>query len=67
METSKNRALRGVSIVQSAHDTMKVLKAEHDRRRKGRVKQDDLLFPSAEDANKPVEIRKTWTTAPETR
>ncbi len=56
-----------MSIVQSAHDTMKVLKAEHDRRRKGRVKQDDLLFPSAEDANKPVEIRKTWTTAPETR
>ncbi len=63
LETTKNGEPRGVPIVQSAHDAIKVLRAEHARQHKGRVKQDALLFPSEDDSNKPVEIRKAWTTA----
>ena len=63
LETTKNGEPRGVPIVQSAHDAIKVLKAEHIRQHKGRVKQDALLFPSEDDPKKPVEIRKAWTTA----
>ena len=63
LETTKNGEPRGVPIVQSAHDAIKALRAEHARQHKGRVKQDALLFPSEDDANKTVEIRKAWTTA----
>ena len=63
LETTKNGEPRGVPIVQSAHDAIKALRAEHARQHKGRVKQDALLFPSEDDSNKPVEIRKAWTTA----
>lgn len=63
LETTKNGEPRGVPIVQSAHDAIKVLKAEHARQHKGRVKLDALLFPSEDDPKKPVEIRKAWTTA----
>ena len=63
LETTKNGEPRGVPIVQSAHDAIKALRAEHTRQHKGRVKQDALLFPSEDEPKKPVEIRKAWTTA----
>ena len=63
LKTTKNGEPRGIPVVKSTLEAIRALKAEHDRRHMGRVKHDALLFPSEEDVDKPVEIRKAWTTA----
>ena len=63
LETTKNGEPRGIPIVRSAYTAIKALKKEHVRPRKGRVHQEALLFPSEDDPQKPVEIRKAWNTA----
>jgi integrase len=63
LETTKNREPRGVPLVKNACVAIKALRQEHAAKNDGHVKADHLLFPSEEDADKPVEIRKAWETA----
>lgn len=62
LETTKNGEPRGVPLVTQACVAIKTLHKEHAKKHRGHVKPDALLFPSEDDANKPVEIRKAWET-----
>jgi len=61
--TTKNGEPRGVPLVKNACVAIKALRQAHAAKNSGKVKTDRLLFPSEDDANKPVEIRKAWETA----
>lgn len=63
LETTKNGEPRGVPLVKNACVAIKVLRQAHAANNGGKVKTDRLLFPSEDDADKPVEIRKAWETA----
>lgn len=63
LKTTKNGEPRGVPLVKNAYVAIKAMRAEHAKQHRGHVKGDALLFPSEDDANIPVEIRKAWETA----
>jgi len=62
LETTKNGEPRGVPLVKNACVAIKAMRTEHTKLHKGRIKGGALLFPSEDDAEKPVEIRKAWET-----
>jgi integrase len=61
--TTKNGEPRGVPLVKNACVAIKAMRQQHAAKNDGKVKADFLLFPSEDDADKPVEIRKAWETA----
>ena len=62
LETTKNGEPRGVPLVKHACSAIKAMRKEHASKNRGHVQTASLLFPSEEDASKPVEIRKAWAT-----
>ncbi len=62
LETTKNGERRGVPLVRNACEAIKAMRAAHAAQHRGRVQGDALLFPSEDDAQVPVEIRKAWET-----
>lgn len=58
LETTKNGERRGVPLVRNACEAIKAMRAAHAAQHRGRVQGDALLFPSEDDAQVPVEIRK---------
>jgi len=63
LETTKNGEPRGVPLVKNACAAIKLLRNSHAKQHGGHVKRDALLFPSEDDTEIPVEIRKAWETA----
>lgn len=63
LETTKNGERRGVPLVRNACEAITAMRVEHAKQHRGHVKGDALLFPSEDDAEVPVEIRKAWETA----
>ena len=63
LKTTKNGEPRGVPVVKSACVAIKTLRQKHAAQHRGHVKSDSLLFPSEDDPETPVEIRKAWDTA----
>jgi integrase len=63
LQTTKNGEPRGVPLVKAACSAIKAMRTIHAKEQRGHVKGDALLFPSEDDAEKPVEIRKAWETA----
>jgi integrase len=63
LKTTKNGEPRGVPVVKNACVAIKTLRQKHAARHRGHIKSDSLLFPSEDDPETPVEIRKAWDTA----
>ena len=63
LETTKNGERRGVPLVRNACEAITVMRAEHAKQHRGHVKGDAHLFPSEDNAEVPIEIRKAWETA----
>lgn len=63
LETTKNGERRGVPLVRDACGAISEMRREHAKHHQGKVKGDALLFPSENNAEVPVEIRKSWETA----
>jgi integrase len=63
LKTTKNGEPRGVPVVKNACVAITTLRQKHAAQHRGRVKVDSLLFPSEDDPETPVEIRKAWDTA----
>jgi len=62
LDTTKNGERRGVPLVRNAFVAIKSMRLAHATANNALIDGTALLFPSENDASKPVEIRKAWET-----
>ena len=62
LDKTKNGERRGVPLVRNAFVAIKSMRIAHAASNNDQIDGTALLFPSEDDASKPVEIRKAWET-----
>ncbi len=62
LNKTKNGERRGVPLVRNAFVAIKSMRIAHAASNNDQIDGTALLFPSEDDASKPVEIRKAWET-----
>ena len=63
LENTKNGDRRSIPLVENARDLIAIMRNNHLKENRGKVKGDDLLFPSKKDPKKHIDIRTAFETS----